>query len=172
MRSFARAAYQIAGKLPAPLKAALVQMREDRFLVAVLAVVTDDAGRILLFRHTYRPFAPWGLPSGVLKANETLEDSMRREIREEAGLDVTFDEILRVRASSHPRRLDVWMRYRALLGAPHPQSPEVDAVQFFALDALPELIVEQRLFLQELGPRIFISPAGSASSSIRSGIGS
>jgi hypothetical protein len=68
-----RLAYGLAGRLPAPVKVLLMQTREARFLVGVLAVVTDDRGRILLFRHTYRPFAPWGLPSGVLKADESLE---------------------------------------------------------------------------------------------------
>lgn len=152
-----RAAFKLAGRLPARAKIALVQVREARFLVGVLAVVTDDRGRILLFRHTYRPFAPWGLPSGVLKPNESLEDSMKREIREEAELEVEFEEILRVRASSRPRRVDVWMRYRSTGGTPRPRSAEVEAAEFFDMNDLPELIVEQQRFLADNRQRIIAS---------------
>ena len=105
--------------------------------------------RVLLFRHTYRPFAPWGLPSGVLKPDESLEDSMKREVREEAGLAIEFDAMLRTRASSRPRRVDVWMKYHSLGGTPSARSAEIDAAEFFELDALPELIVEQRRFLED-----------------------
>lgn len=162
-RSLIRIAYRLAGRLPAPVKVALLQLRETRFLVGVLAVVTDERGRILLFRHTYRPFAPWGLPSGVLRPNESLEDSMKREIREEAALAVEFEEILRVRASSRPRRVDVWMKYRALPGIPMPRSAEVEAAEFFELDALPSLIVEQEHFIRENRARIAARPSGSSS---------
>lgn len=124
-------------------------MREARFLVGVIAVVTDERDRVLLFRHTYRPFAPWGLPSGVLKPDESLEDSMKREVMEEAGLAIEFDTMLRTRASSRPRRVDVWMRYHAIGGTPVPRSAEIDAAEFFALDALPDLILEQQRFLVE-----------------------
>ena len=154
VRSLNRTAYRLAGRLPPALKLALVSMREAHFLVGVLAVVTDERGRILLFRHSYRPFAPWGLPSGVLKPDESLEESMKREIREEAALEVEFEEIWRVRASSRPRRVDVWMKYRALPGMPRPQSPEVEAAEFFQLDALPSLIVEQSDFLREHRSRL------------------
>jgi ADP-ribose pyrophosphatase YjhB (NUDIX family) len=147
-----------------------MQAREVRFLVGVLAVVTDDRGRILLLRHTYRPFAPWGLPSGVLKADESLEDSMKREIREEAELDVEFEEILRVRASSRPRRVDVWMKYRAAGGTPRPTSAEVEAAQFFDLQNLPDLIVEQQLFLADNRERIIAGRRASGGTSSMSRI--
>jgi len=81
-----RGIYRLAGKLPSPVKRSLVRLREPSFLGGVLGVVLDDQGRVLLFRHTYRPFAPWGLPSGFLKEGESLEHSIIREIKEETGL--------------------------------------------------------------------------------------
>lgn len=147
-RSLARISYRIAGHLPTRLKLWLVQLREARFLVGVLAVVLDEHDRVLLFRHTYRPFAPWGLPSGVLRPEERIEDSMKREIREEAGLDVEFVEILQVKAGSRPRRIDVWMRYQSRGGGTARPSAEVEAAEFFDLAALPPLIREQEEFLR------------------------
>src|SRR5438128_7724702 len=128
-----RGVFRLAGRLPPAVKVGLVQLREVRFLVGVIAVVTDDRHRILLFRHTYRPFAPWGLPSGVLRPDESLEDSMKREVMEEAGLAIQFDEMMRTRASARPRRVDVWMRYHSVGGTPEPRSAEIDAAEFFEL---------------------------------------
>lgn len=148
-----RTALRVFGRLPPQIKLVLLRSREAHFLVGVLAIVMDEENRVLLFRHTYRPFAPWGLPSGVLKPDESLEDSMRREVMEESGLAIEFQEMLRTRASSRPRRVDVWMRYRSLGGKPAPRSAEIDDARFFPLDQLPDLIAEQRAFLDDL-PRL------------------
>lgn len=148
-----RVLYRLAGRLPARAKLAIVHMREAHFLVGMLAVVVDEEGRILLFRHTYRPFAPWGLPSGWLRSDEDIHDSMSREIREETGLEVDFCEVMRVDVGSRPRRIDVWLRYRAREGMPR-ASAEVDEVRYFALDALPPLIASQERFLRENRDRI------------------
>lgn len=147
--------YRLAGYLPAPIKRLIVGAREVRFLIGVIGVVMDDANRVLLFRHSYRPFAPWGLPSGFLKDNERLEDSIKREIAEETGLSVDFVEILHTEARSRPRRVDVWMRYRSSASAPPRGSAEVEEARFFAFDELPPLIREQEQFLTQNRERLF-----------------
>lgn len=72
-----RQIYRLAGHLPAPVKRLIVNARENKSLVVVMGVVLDESHRVLLFRHSYRPFAPWGLPSGFLKDGEHLEDSIK-----------------------------------------------------------------------------------------------
>jgi len=153
MRQIQRMAYRVAGRLPSPLKRLIVRVHEAKFLVGVLGVVTDAEGRVLLFRHTYRPFAPWGLPSGLLKPNESPGDAIVREVREETGLTVEFVDILDVRSAARPRRLDVWLRCRALGGTVTP-SPEVEDAAFFEFDSLPPLIVEQERFLRQHRSRL------------------
>jgi ADP-ribose pyrophosphatase YjhB (NUDIX family) len=146
--SLPRLVYRLAGRLPAPLKRRLVTLRADRFQVGLLGIVVDGDGRVLLFKHTYRPFAPWGLPSGLLKPNESPGDAIAREVREETGLEVQFEQILDVRAASNPQRVDLWIRCRASGGRPH-FSAEVEDARFFDAHALPPLIAEQRMFLEE-----------------------
>ncbi|MFE0749449.1 NUDIX hydrolase [Gordonia sp. NPDC058843] len=62
-------------------------------IVAVGALITDDAGRILLVLRRNEPSAGhWSLPGGKVELGESLEQAMIREVREETGLVVTVGE--------------------------------------------------------------------------------
>ncbi|MFD0260351.1 NUDIX domain-containing protein [Kitasatospora indigofera] len=58
----------------------------NRLVVAASAVVTDDAGRILLQRRTDN--GRYALPGGTMDLGESLPATAVREVREETGLDV------------------------------------------------------------------------------------
>jgi 8-oxo-dGTP diphosphatase len=148
-----RAAYVLSGRLPSPIKRLFVRFASATFIVGVLGVVLDEKGRVLLFKHTYRPFAPWGLPSGLLKPNESPIGAIEREVREETGLVVEVVEVLEVRSGARPQRLDIWFRCRSRGGAARP-SAEVDEARFFELDSLPPLIAEQERFLEDHRSRL------------------
>jgi 8-oxo-dGTP diphosphatase len=57
-----------------------------RHSVSVAGIVTDDHGRALLIQR--RDNHRWEPPGGVLELGEAIHDGLRREIREETGLDV------------------------------------------------------------------------------------
>jgi ADP-ribose pyrophosphatase YjhB (NUDIX family) len=57
------------------------------FSVGVLALVVDDEGRILLVEPSYR--SGWYLPGGGVRRKEGLDDGLRRELREEVGVEPT-----------------------------------------------------------------------------------
>src|SRR5262249_16194697 len=54
--------------------------------VAVAGIVIDDQGRALLLKRPED--GRWEPPGGVLELEETFADGVRREVREETGLDV------------------------------------------------------------------------------------
>ena len=54
--------------------------------VSVAGIVVDDHGCALLIRR--RDNHRWEPPGGVLELGETIRDGLRREVREETGLDI------------------------------------------------------------------------------------
>ncbi len=55
--------------------------------VGVLGLVVDEQGRILLVEQTYR--SGWYLPGGGVRRKEPLDHALRRELREEVGVEPT-----------------------------------------------------------------------------------
>ncbi len=61
------------------------------FSPAVACLIRDGEGRLLLVRQTGD--ATWSLPAGAIDPGETPAEAVRREVREEASVDV---ELLRL----------------------------------------------------------------------------
>jgi len=63
------------------------QSPKSRPVVTVGALIFDNQNRVLLVQ-TYKWSNLWGIPGGKIKFGEPSEDALRREIKEETGLDV------------------------------------------------------------------------------------
>jgi 8-oxo-dGTP diphosphatase len=66
--------------------------RQARKRVSADVILRDASGRILLVDPTYKP--DWDLPGGMAEANEPPADALRRELREELGLDIQVGDLL------------------------------------------------------------------------------
>jgi mutator protein MutT len=64
-------------------------------LVGVGAVIVDGRGRVLLIRRGQEPMkGRWSVPGGLLELGETLAEGLRREVREETGLEVEPGDLI------------------------------------------------------------------------------
>jgi 8-oxo-dGTP diphosphatase len=81
----------------------------DHPVVGVGAVIVEG-NRVLLVRRANEPLkGEWSVPGGVVEVGETLEAAIRREVREETGLEVDVGPMvdvldrLRFDAGGRPR---------------------------------------------------------------------
>ena len=91
---------------PKTLRRLFSRLMNPRFSVTAGAVVTDDQGPSLLLKHVFRAGSGWGIPGGFIQAGEQPEEAVRRELREEVGLELERAEIAFIRTlRSAPNRL-------------------------------------------------------------------
>ena len=138
---------------PRFVKRAGVWLTQPRFAVTAGAVVSDEGGRVLLLRHVLRQGSGWGIPGGFLIAGEQPEEAIRRELREETGLELETVELAFVRAHEDVRQVEIIFRCRmraaALKGLE--KSFEIDHAEWFARDALPGgLSADQRRLIERV----------------------
>lgn len=119
-----------------------------KFIIGVSGVVTNDQGQILLLRHRFWRPGSWGLPGGYANRNETLENTLRREVHEETGLEIQVTRFLRM-VSGFRLRLEVSFLGHLSGGTLQLDSREVIEARFFSQDALPEgLLLSHREIIE------------------------
>ncbi len=101
----------------------------------------------------FRPDSGWGIPGGFLSKGEQPEEALRRELREEIGVELEDVGFLFARTLHRPGQIEIYFRARAI-GSPKPCSFEIRSAAWFGLDDLPlELSKDQRrLIKRSLAP--------------------
>jgi 8-oxo-dGTP pyrophosphatase MutT (NUDIX family) len=121
--------------------------------LGVRAVVLDGDNRVFLVKHSY--VAGWHLPGGGVEVGETFADALRRELAEEARIELTGEPALHgLFFNGHVSRRDHVAVYlvrqfrQDRLPAPN---REIVACGFFGTDALPAETTEgTRLRISEV----------------------
>jgi 8-oxo-dGTP diphosphatase len=110
-----------------------------RHSVSVSGVITDDHGRALLIQR--RDNHRWEPPGGVLELGESVEDGLRREVREETGLDIEPDTLSGVYKNMSRGILALVFRCKAT-GGQLTTNDEVTAFRWADEDTIRQLTSE------------------------------
>src|SRR5215208_5464738 len=136
--------------LPAQVRRWSMRATNTCFTVTAGAIIFNDAGQILLLKHRFRAGSGWGLPGGFLQAGEQPLEALRRELREEIGLEIESVEIFAARSFKRPRQVEVLFRCRAN-GPVKPRTMEVERGEWFAPESLPDGLPRDQRRLVEQG---------------------
>jgi len=101
-------------------------------VIGVANITTNNKGEILLMKRPKNDYAypnHWALVGGLIEAKETLEEALKREVKEEIGVEIKiirftgkyYDKIGR-----HPTKTAISLpfRTRIISGTPYPAQPE------------------------------------------------
>lgn len=126
-------------RAPRFLRRAGVWLVQPRFAVTAGVVVVDERGRVLLLHHVLRKGSGWGIPGGFMKGGEQPDEAIRRELREETGLELDELELAFVRTLGHIRQVEILFRgrMRSSALAAGRESFEVDGAGWFERHELP-----------------------------------
>jgi ADP-ribose pyrophosphatase YjhB (NUDIX family) len=135
---------------PRWVRRAGVWLTQTRFTATAAVVVSDGRGRVLLLKHVFRGGTGWGIPGGFLEAGEQPEEAARRELREEAGVELEDVRLVGVRTLRRPRQVETLFAARARdPAAVRAASGEVSRAEWFAPDQLPAgLPADQRRLIE------------------------
>ena len=72
----------------------------------VRAFIADDRGRLLFIRR--RDNCLWALPAGAMELGETVFDALKREVKEETGIDVLSATLIAIYSGPRFAGRDAW----------------------------------------------------------------
>ena len=133
-------------RVPGKLRRWTVRLSHPQFAVTAGAVITDRGGRVLLLKHRFRPGAGWGMPGGFLEEGEQPQEALRRELREEVGLEVEKLELFTTRAFKVPRQVEIVFTARAI-GDTNELNFEIQKAAWFFLNELPQELPKDQVQL-------------------------
>ena len=133
-------------RLPPRVRYRLTRIGQKRFTVTTAAAIFNDRGEILLLEHVFRPDSGWGLPGGFLTTSEDPEEGVRREVREEIGIELVDVRMIFARSLRRLRQVEIHFMARPV-GIPQPRSFEIKRAEWFALGEFPEDLSSDQIYL-------------------------
>lgn len=87
------------------------QITEHMPIASVEAMIVRDEGLLFLRRNNQPAKGEWWFPGGRIRKGESLEQTLRREIKEETGLELRFYKLVNVYSRVFPERHDITIVY-------------------------------------------------------------
>ncbi len=133
--------------MPRGLRLAVARVTQTKFTVSAAGIITNDAGDVLLLNHILRPESGWGVPGGFVGGGEQAEDGLRREIREETGIELKNVQLYRIR--TRLRHIEMFFLAEGV-GTASVLSREISELGWFAIDKMPaEMSLDQQFLVRK-----------------------
>ncbi len=115
---------------------------KQTFIIGAFGIIFNDEGKVLLGHR--RDYDAWDLLGGGLESGESPWEGVRREVKEESGLDV---EIVRLSGVySKPYKDEVVFTFVCKkIGGELTINDEADALEFFDINNLPKNMSEKHI---------------------------
>ncbi len=117
-------------------------MTEKKSPMITVDAIIEREGEILLIKRKNEPFAgAWALPGGFVEYNESTEDAIIREAKEETGLDIAIETLLGVysKPGRDPRGHVISICYVATAKGDEKGGTDASEAKFFSLDEISEI---------------------------------
>jgi ADP-ribose pyrophosphatase len=134
--------YKTWRTLPMWLHVLAMRMYRPKFRAAVAAIIFDEQGRILLFKHTYRKFE-WGIPAGGLEHGEQPEKAVVREFLEETGMQIKVEKLLLAESSKEDHNISLIFLCKIVSGT-FKESSEISELKYFDVNDLPHMLFAEK----------------------------
>jgi 8-oxo-dGTP diphosphatase len=149
--------------------------RTQNIEVAVDAIVfgysKEEGVKLLLIKRKYNPFqGEWAIPGGFVLDDESLEEAVERELREETGVQINYLEQLYTFGAPKrdPRKRILSVAYFGLVKSSHFEtlqaSTDAEEAAWFNIKELPKLAFDHKEILasaiERLRGKIVYQPIG------------
>jgi len=124
-----------------------------KFLMAVSALVFNEQGQILLFKHTYRKLA-WGMPAGGLEHGEQPVNAIVREFFEETGMEVEVQRLLLAESAQKFHHVSLVYLCKIVAGE-FKESNEISEIQYFDVTDLPFMLSDEKDLIRSVHKELF-----------------
>ena len=128
--------------LPMWVHVLAMRMLRPKFGAAVAAMIFDERGRILLFKHTYRKFE-WGIPAGGLEHREQPEQAIVREFFEETGMQIEVQKLLLAESAQEDHHVSLIYLCKIVSGT-FKESHEISEMKYFEVNDLPFILTAEK----------------------------
>ncbi|RLF60873.1 MAG: ADP-ribose pyrophosphatase [Thermoplasmata archaeon] len=120
--------------------------------LTVDGIIREDK-KVLLIKRKKEPFRNmWALPGGFVEYGERVEDAVKREVKEETGLDVKIKRLFGVYSDPDrdPRGHTVSIVFvLEIVGGDLRGGDDASDARFFPLNSLPDLAFDHRKILDD-----------------------
>jgi 8-oxo-dGTP diphosphatase len=117
-------------------------------------ILVED-GKILLIKRAKEPeLGKWAIPGGRIEEDETAEECLKREFKEETGLDIEIVKLTGIYSEPDrdPRKIIGAAYIVKRIGGELRAGDDAGEAEWFGLGSMPELAFDHKKIVEDATP--------------------